>query len=200
VELGHKKIEMKKDKLEQYISGRREDFNDLNPPALVWKNIDKEVNRVKRIPGRTFISFAWQSAAAVIIFVGSWLLHDYINQGRSSKPKPVETIVAVNPVLNELSDAEAFYSSQISSKQVELSKYTQEHPEIIADLKKEFQEMDKNNTELKKDLVESNANEKVIEAIIKSYRMKLDILDQMLTEMKIRENERDSHRSGSIRL
>jgi len=44
--------------------------------------------------------------------------------------------------------------------------------------------MDKNNASLKKDLAESNADEKVIEAIVLSYRVKLEILDQMLTELR----------------
>jgi hypothetical protein len=44
--------------------------------------------------------------------------------------------------------------------------------------------MDKNNAELKKDLAQSNADEKVIEAIMLSYRVKLEILDQILTELR----------------
>ena len=44
--------------------------------------------------------------------------------------------------------------------------------------------MDKSKAELKKDLAESNADEKVIEAIILSYRVKLEILNQMLTELR----------------
>ena len=44
--------------------------------------------------------------------------------------------------------------------------------------------MDKNKAELEKDLAQSNADEKVIEAIILSYRVKLEILDQMLAELR----------------
>ena len=47
-----------------------------------------------------------------------------------------------------------------------------------------FSEMDKNKAELEKDLAQSNADEKVIEAIILSYRVKLEILDQMLAELR----------------
>ncbi|MBK6962632.1 MAG: hypothetical protein IPH20_01515 [Bacteroidales bacterium] len=59
-----------------------------------------------------------------------------------------------------------------------------EHPEIIKDLKKEFREMDKKKAALKNDLEESNADEKVIEAIILSYRVKIEILDEMLQELR----------------
>ena len=44
--------------------------------------------------------------------------------------------------------------------------------------------MDKKKAALKNDLAESNADEKVIEAIILSYRVKLEILGQMLEELK----------------
>ena len=39
-------------------------------------------------------------------------------------------------------------------------------------------------SQLEKDLAQSNADEKVIEAIILSYRVKLEILDQMLAELR----------------
>jgi hypothetical protein len=54
----------------------------------------------------------------------------------------------------------------------------------MEDLKKEFLEMDKKKAELKKDLAQSHADEKVIEAIILSYRVKLGILEEMLGEFR----------------
>lgn len=106
----------------------------------------------------------------------------------------------VSPALSELSEAEAYYTTQISSKQTELLAYTRQHPEIIEDLKKEFNEMDKNNESLKKDLAESNADEKVIEAIVLSYRVKLEILDQMLSEMRKAKDGNASQKPHAVNL
>jgi hypothetical protein len=175
---------MKKDKLEQFVRDNAEGFNSLEPPTRTWESIEKELSVTKLTTVRRLWPYAWKVAAAILIFTSAWLLNDYTDQKRTSGDSPASPSVAASPVLSELSDAEAYYTSQISNKQAELSAYARQHPEIIEDLKKEFTEMDKNNELLKKDLRESNADEKVIEAIILSYRVKLEILDQLLTELR----------------
>jgi chromosome segregation ATPase len=112
------------------------------------------------------------------------MLNDYLDLNGQKQTAGQRKGSVENPALSELQDAEAYYTSQINSKQAELAAYASEHPEIIADLKMEFSEMDKKKAELKDDLKESNADEKVIEAIILSYRVKLEILDQMLSELQ----------------
>jgi len=175
---------MKEDNLEQFVRVNAEGFNSLEPPKMAWDAIEKELPVAKVHVVRKIWPYAWKSAAAVLIFASAWLLNDYTQYKKWSKDAASSSAVASSPVLSELSDAEAYYTSQISSKQAELSQYARQHPEIIEDLKKEFTEMDKSKAELKKDLAESNADEKVIEAIILSYRVKLEILDQMLTELR----------------
>ena len=146
--------------------------------------IENELLIRKQMPVRNLWSYTWKVAAAILIFTSAWLLNDYMDQNKTSGRNFTSAETSASPELTELSDAEAYYTSQISSKQAELAQYAKQHPEIIEDLKKEFVEMDKSKAELKKDLAESNADEKVIEAIILSYRVKLEILDQMLTEMR----------------
>jgi hypothetical protein len=175
---------MNEDKLEQFVKNHAEDFNNMEPPVMGWDSVEKELPFRKPRPVRNLWSFAWKVAAAILIFTSAWLLNDYIDMKKTSDNHYSNTEPAASPELTELSDAEAYYSSQISSKQAELSKYARQHPDIIEDLKREFTEMDKSKAELKKDLAESNADEKVIEAIILSYRVKLEILDQMLTELR----------------
>jgi hypothetical protein len=175
---------MKKDNLEQFIENNIESFDNLNPPALAWMNIEKGLPVSKKGGIAKLWPYVWKAAAAVLIFASAWLLNDYMDYKQSFPGTEPASSIATNPALNELMDAEAYYTSQISNKQVELATYAKLHPEIIEDLKKEFKEMDKEKDQLKKDLAESNADEKVIEAIILSYRVKIEILDQMLTELR----------------
>jgi hypothetical protein len=174
---------MKEDKLEHFVRNNTEEFNELEPPDMVWQKLEKELPFIPKSTIRKIWPYAWKAAAAVLIFASAWLLKDYTDHRRHSPQTSSSYEATSNPQLGELSDAEAYYASKISSKQAELALYAHQHPEIIEDLKKEFKEMDKNKDELKKDLAESNADEKVIEAIILSYRVKLEILDQMLTEL-----------------
>jgi len=172
------------DKLEQFVKNHAEEFDGLEPPKMAWNFIENELLIRKQMPVRNLWSYTWKVAAAILIFTSAWLLNDYMDQNKTSGRNFTSAETSASPELTELSDAEAYYTSQISSKQAELAIYAKQHPEIIEDLKKEFVEMDKSKAELKKDLAESNADEKVIEAIILSYRVKLEILDQMLTEMR----------------
>jgi hypothetical protein len=175
---------MKKDKLEQFISDNADDFNSLEPPVMAWDAIQNELPGAKKPVIRNIWPYAWKVAAAVLIFTSAWLLNDYMDQKKTPERHFAKTETSPNPELNDLSDAEAYYATKISNKQAELAVYAKQHPEIIEDLKQEFREMDKNKAELKKDLAESNADEKVIEAIIQSYRVKLEILDQMLSQLR----------------
>jgi hypothetical protein len=175
---------MTENKLEQFVKENAEGFNGLEPPAMAWNAIEKELPGEKPVSVRKVWPYVWKVAAAVLIFASAWMLNDYMDHKKSPLNSDKTHEIASSPELTELSDAEAYYTTQISSKQAELSAYTRQHPDIIEDLKKEFREMDKNKEELKKDLAESNADEKVIEAIILSYRVKVEILDQMLTELR----------------
>lgn len=173
---------MKADKLDRFVSDNAEKFNNLEPPAMAWDAIENELPVAKQTTIRKLWPYAWKVAAAILIFASAWMLKDYTDDKRPEERTAASSESTVQ--LNELSDTEAYYTSQISNKQAELAHYARQHPEIIEDLKKEFTEMDKSKAELKNDLIESNADEKVIEAIIRSYRVKLEILDQMLTELR----------------
>lgn len=179
---------MKKDKLEHFVRENAGGFNTLEPPLMAWDAIEKELPVARKSNIRKLWPYAWKVAAAVLIFASAWMLNDFVDLNGQKQTTGQRKGPAENPALSELQDAEAYYTSQISSKQSELAVYATEHPEIIEDLKREFSEMDKKKAELKDDLKESNADEKVIEAIILSYRVKLEILDQMLSELQRSDN------------
>jgi hypothetical protein len=184
---------MKHDKLEQFIKDKANDFNSFEPPAMAWETIEKQLPETKHSLVRKLWPYTWKAAAAILIFASAWMLNDYTDRAQNTEYQTSVEGTESNAQLTELSDAEAYYTTQISSKQIELAKYAKQHPEIIEDLKREFSEMDKNRAELEKDLTESNADEKVIEAIILSYRVKIEILDQMLAELhKSREGNTES--------
>lgn len=176
---------MKKDPLEKFVDDHKEEFDSLDVPTTIWNNLDRTLNPPATRKTFRLYSYAWKAAAAILIFVSAWYLNDYMDRRpEGEKTADVSTAVITNPELIELSDAEAYYSSQISNRQTELERYTQEHPEILEDLKKEFRELDIEKLQLRKELAESNADEKVIEAIIQSYKIKLEILEEMLAQLQ----------------
>ncbi|MBL7905128.1 MAG: hypothetical protein JNL22_08920 [Bacteroidales bacterium] len=179
---------MKTERLEQFVKDNAEGFDTLNPPDLAWEVIEKQLPSQRKPVVKRLWPYAWKAAAAVLIFAAAWMLNDLRDFSRSSDGSSLAK-KEINPALDNLSDAEAYYTSQISSRQAELAAYARQHPEILEDLKTEFSEMDRKKADLKADLTESNADEKVIEAIILSYRVKIEILDEMLTALKKAEGE-----------
>jgi hypothetical protein len=175
---------MEKDKLEQFVRENAGGFNTLEPPAMAWDAIEKELPVARKSNIRKLWPYTWKVAAAVLIFASAWMLNDFVDLNGKKQTTGESKESVANPALNELQDTEAYYTSQITGKQAELETFASEHPEIIEDLKKEFKEMDKKKAALKNDLEESNADEKVIEAIILSYRVKIEILDEMLLELR----------------
>ncbi len=187
-------MEMKKeDVLEKFVREHAEAFDTFEVPGEAWAVVEKKIFKTAPYKKRQIVFYAKRIAAAVLIFASAWMLNDYRDSKRQNA-RVGETISREMPAeLKELADAEAFYTSQVKIREDELLAYAQDYPEIIEDLKEEFNAMDLHRNELKNDLAESSADEKVIEAIIRIYRIKLEILDQIVTELK----KSDSEGSGN---
>jgi hypothetical protein len=176
---------MKTDKLGKFIEENRIAFDDLEPSVELWGKIEKGITpEQKRSSILSLNLWIWKAAVLIMVFASAWFIKDYVDRPAKINDMANAEISTNSEQLNELADGEAYYTAQIINKQAELEKYTRENPEIMNDLKREFKELDRDNLQLKEDLVESNANERVIEAIMQSYRMKLQILEQVLSEMK----------------
>jgi uncharacterized protein YqiB (DUF1249 family) len=72
----------------------------------------------------------------------------------------------------------------ISQKQEEIFRLTASNPDIRHEIDMEMVDLDKVYAELKEDLKDNAHNEEVIEAMIQNYRLKLDILEEMLYQLK----------------
>lgn len=183
----------KEDVLEKFVREHAEAFDTFEVPGEAWAVVEKKIFKTAPYKKRQIVFYAKRIAAAVLIFASAWMLNDYRDSKRQNA-RVGETISREMPAeLKELADAEAFYTSQVKIREDELLAYAQDYPEIIEDLKEEFNAMDLHRNELKNDLAESSADEKVIEAIIRIYRIKLEILDQIVTELK----KSDSEGSGN---
>jgi len=123
-------------------------------------------------------------AAVVVIFVASYFFHDLMSRrGEHLAEKQVE-IEADNEVLKLLDEAEAFYASRINEMKELVFQYAMDNPGIEEELELELSQLDSVYTELRKDLKDNAANEQVVEAMIQNYRIKLEILEDILHQLK----------------
>jgi len=168
------------DKLKQWVSGQREDFDvyelDLESG---WNDIAGKIGDKpgKNVFGKRF----WYSIAAsivILLFAGSAFLYSYSNSNSG------EQLFSNNQELAEASD---YYTSEINFR-LAAARELVDDQSIFEDI----DELDKAFAELKNDLKDDADNEEVIIAMMENYQLKLKILDRILKHL--RKDQKNSSR------
>jgi hypothetical protein len=102
-----------------------------------------------------------------------------------------------NEVVSELLEVEAFYTAQVNNRMQEIEKHIRHFPEIIDEVKKDFAELDSMNRDLKSDLNENIRNKEVVEAMIRNYKIKLEILEDMYEQIRLQEDTTNSNNKNN---
>jgi hypothetical protein len=175
---------MKTDNLEQFILNNRQSFDSLEPSSDLWKGIKKPEREKKSIKSIVY-TFSLRAAAVVVIFISSYYFHDFMNKNESQHSAQNSTLqVEGNPLYKNLIEAELYYSSEISFKKQEFFRLTSGSPALQSEINMELANLDEIFKELKSDLNDDADNHEVIEAMIQNYRIKLEILVDMLGQIK----------------
>ena len=171
---------MKVDKLKDRVAENKADFEVYQVDAEgLWGNIEKDLNKRRRLnPWKVYS----RVAAAVVMTIGiSWIVFAYNGESYSEG-------FALHDLSPELAETEFFYSQQVEEKmQLIKSSNNLIDPEVMDNLAM----LDSAYQELKMDLKDNAANEEVIDAMIMNYRIKLQLLEQILSEIKKHDNEGD---------
>lgn len=172
-----------KDRLEKFITEHRSDFDVYEPSETVWTNIRK--NQQQQIAKPGWHSWLWKAAAILVIFGSSLVFFEMLHYRGihiiSLGEKEEEVVIP------ELKEAELYYSSVLEEKMNEIKPMLTEHPGMDKEINKDLSELDSMYNELKKDLKDNIATGEVVHALIENYRMRIDILEEILSELS--ENE-----------
>ncbi len=190
---------MSPDKLEKYILDHREAFDDLEPDPSVWERVDTRKAPVIRINWK---GIAWKAAAVAAIFVASYFFHDFMaSRNQHDRMLMGKSGEEASPMVRELIEAEAYYSARINLKKDELYQLAGSNPDLRREVDMELVDLDQVYNDLKEDLKDNAANEEVIEAMIQNYRLKLDILEEMLVVLKqSNESQNEKEHEGTLEL
>ena len=191
---------MKTDKLEKFIIGHRHDFDDLTPDPKTWEKVGKRdrKTKIRTIHWRLIIL---RAAAVLLIFIASYFFHDFLSNRQSAgkqRHEQSDGLPSGNNIARTLTEAEAFYSSQINSKKEEIFRFAGSHSEITQEVNVEFSQLDSVYTQLKRDLKDNADNQQVIEAMIQNYRIKLEILEDILNQLQ-QSNSPDKVKTNEIK-
>lgn len=173
---------MKPDKLEQFILENRGEFDDQVPSEGNWDKIAANIKVARNI---NWTNRLVRVAAAAVIFVSAYIFIDYnFNTGSDSRIVSGLSEPEIYEKIPVLAEARAYYSSQISTMENEVYRIAGENSHIREEISLEFGELDQIFEELKSDLKDNAANEEIIEAMIQNYRIKLQILEDILNQLK----------------
>lgn len=173
---------MKRDKLEQFILDNRNAFDDQVPSKGNWDKIAANIKTKRNI---NWTARLVRVAAAAVIFVSAYIFIDYnFNTGTGSQDVAGLSEKEIYEKIPVLAEAKAYYSSQISLMENEVYRIAGDNSHIRDEINMEFDELDQVFEELKSDLKDNAANEEVIEAMIQNYRIKLQILEEILNQLK----------------
>jgi hypothetical protein len=185
---------MKTDDFEKFLQDNREAFGPNSPTPDVWHKVKKRQPQKIQISWRGIIS---KAASVLIIFIASYYFHDYMSGLDTTNHK--EFSESTTPLLIELREADVYYSAQIKFKKQELFALTGNSPRLQMDVNKDLSDLDAILLELKEDLKDNADNQEVVEAMMQNYMLKIEILDDLLTQIKSRqENEQDEETAYSI--
>jgi chromosome segregation ATPase len=97
------------------------------------------------------------------------------------------------PMAPEVQEAKDIYEAKIEHKMHVLGSYKLEFPGVEEEVAAEFESMDEMYDEFESQLSHGSENEKVISALIESYQLKLEILEDILENLETEKNENDEN-------
>jgi len=161
---------MKKDSLEQFIQDNRKQFDTAEPDIAIWSKIVKELPKeeTKVINFRRILSIA----ASVVVLLGMGVLI-----GLQIAPTSNDHLATIAP---EFQEVEQFYNNKVNYQLAKLAKYQEEVSDPL--IQQDLEELDQWMDQLHEQLLEvpKNQKEEIINAIIKNYKTKFQILERVL--------------------
>lgn len=169
------------DRLEDFVKKHREEFDLRQPDPSVWLKINPANAPIleKKRPLR----WLRVAAAIAVIFAGSSAGIYYLSGGNA------EAGLYSNEMYMEMQETEQYYTQMVAMRYKELSPYLASDPLANEMLSADLEELDQVYAELKEDLKDNVSNPEVIEAMILNYSVKLEILEDLLNQLKQKENQ-----------
>lgn len=175
---------MEMDKLKSFIDDHKEGFDDEMPSPVVWDKIEKALPQDR---GR-FVPIRWlwtlgAAAAVVVLLLGAYVFTmnqpDVEQVAENGQP-----VFRLSNVSEEMAEVEAYYLAEVNVRIDEMKKFPEgeEYLTAVEELRSEYES-------LCIELGRGADRGKIIEAMIQNYRMRLEILEEMLEELRKWHNE-----------
>lgn len=178
-----------KKKLETFIQGHRKELDGELPPTLTWEQVELSLHASPR-KNKTIAIRYWLAAASVMVMliIGTALSR---NQQTHMNDAPVavkQEEILPPEVRNEI---DPVFTSQlyevakvIETKQTELKQAGEQYPQLYKQFEKEINELDSTYNNLKNVLTQHPGQEEVLESMIQTLQLELELLNRQLRIIK----------------
>jgi hypothetical protein len=183
---------MKTDPLEKFVRDNREAFDELEPDPGLWYDIESKLQAPKI---HLWKSYFIKAAAFAAIFIAGYFFSFILNR---DKVEPQQTLIVQSAEIQALLEAKAYYTSQIDKKKATVFKLASDNQTIKEEISKEFSEMEEAYNQLQHDLADEVASEVVIEAMIQHYRLKLELLEDILQQIQAAAAEKETDKEKEV--
>ena len=177
------------DRLEEFVKQHREQFDLHEPDPSVWLKIKPAVPLQKERRPMRWLRIA---AAVAIIFAGFGAGIYFLSGGQARQE------LYGSELYQEIRETEDYYSQLVSERYREVETYLASDPAAKEMLDADMAELDQVYEELREDLNDNASNPEVIEAMILNYRVKLEILEDLLDQLKAKENQDEEDESYAL--
>ena len=170
------------DNLEKFIKDNRDGF-DPDLPNDIWDKVEKDLDQTSSKPAlwKRLVPYA----AVVAVTMGASYLFMQSDDEVAIQPGQMAIEVAPPEEINlgeispEYAEIEQHYAIQVSHKMDELSTLDPDN-EFVG----EIRTLDEEYEFLKKELGAGGDDEVIIQAMIENYRLKLEVLEDILSHLK----------------
>lgn len=161
------------DQLEEFIKKNRSEFDLFEPPQNVWKRVDKELSKGKRIK---FLRYTGIAASFLILVCAGYFFG--LQQGSSDLDK---RLFASETQYEEFKEAKQYFTKTISNKITEA-----ENLDVDEDVWADLQQLDEVYNELREEMLMSEFKDKeaLVDLMINNYRTKIEILERIIERTK----------------
>ncbi len=174
------------DRIERFITENREEFDFRDPDPGVWTAIENRIRPRRKTGWRLILQ---RAAIVAIIFAASYTVNEMVHRYRNTGLRALNKKEKQETGIPGLKEAEAYYNERVNQKMDELRPIISNCPWLEDELKFDMSELDSVYADLKNDLKDDMANQEVIEAIIDNYRLKISILESLLSDVRSHEGE-----------
>ena len=166
-------------KLEDIIRSHRNEFDNLEPSEDHFEKFYhklRQYNRRKRL-------FSWQvilkaAVVAVLVLLSGLWVYDRIDQDKTPES------IALGKVSPEVKEAHFYYTSLMHEKYEQIRQFDFRNEEQKKMLLNELNNMDSIYLNIKEDLRTNPNDPRVINALIRHYQMKLEVMNQILEQLE----------------